>query len=260
MDAQKEFREMCDQMSKEIVKPFLSQKEHIYIDSDLLYDYRLGAVMAFISNEQQYDYVVKQLPVYLNAKDNSTAKYFPELQLTDEQIEKMITDPNYYSFVSAAAPATKFVDGLSQVIRIFNTINESKEVNRPITITVNQRTIDLHPVYKKALMDKIASVDPSVVVNFTSYKSWYEVPGALIEHQDLICVYDMVEFLKENTNSQKAISAVPSKLARCSIIAPWQSDVDNPTPEHFRNLKVMLEVMCMQFTFINRTLRQKEGE
>ena len=70
---------------------------------------------------------------------------------------------------------------------------------------------------------------------------------------------NIIEFLKEGTNSQKALAQVPSKLSRCCIVAPWQTDVENPKPEHFMNLKVMLEVMCNQFSFINRTIRQKEG-
>ena len=259
MDAQQEFRSVCDNMSKEIVKPFLAQKEHMYIDADLLYDYRLGAVLALTRNEEQYNYVMSQLPAYLNAHDNKTAKYFPDLNLTDEQIEEFIRKPEYYTFITAAAPATEFVGNLQRVIRIFNTINESKEVTRPITITINQRTIELHPMCKKALSEIIAAIDPDVHVNFTSYKSWFEVPLELIEVQDFMCVYDMIEFLKEGTNSQIALSAVPSKLTRCSIVTPWQADTDKATPEHFRNLKVMLEVMCNQFSFIHRTIRQKEG-
>ena len=259
MDAKQEFRSLCDQMSKEIVKPFLAQKEHIYVDADLLYDYRFGAVLALTRNEEQFNYVMQQLPQYLAARDLYVAKYFPELNLTDEKIEETIRDPKYFTFMSAAAPATDFLPNVEQIIRIFNTINESKEVTRPIVITINQRTIELHPVYRKAIKDLVAKIDPSVVVEYTSYKSWFEVPSGLIECQDFMCVYDMIEFLKEGTNSQKALAQVPSKLSRCCIVAPWQTDVENPKPEHFMNLKVMLEVMCNQFSFINRTIRQKEG-
>lgn len=259
MSAQNDFKSMCDQMSKEVLKPFLAQKEHIFIDSDLLYDYRLGAVLALTSNEEQYMYVVQNLPMYLNARDKLVSKYFPDLNITDELIEQIIRDSKYFTFISAASPATAFIDNIEKVIRIFNTINESKEVSRPITLTINQRTIDIHPVYKRGLTNRIASVDPSVVVNFTSYKSWFDVPEQLVACQDFLCVYDMIEFLKEGTPSQKAISSVPSKLSRCSIVTPWQSDVEDPLPEHFRNLKVMMEVMCNQFSFINRTLC-KDGE
>jgi len=253
-DAQKEFKNLCNQMSKDIVKPFLKQKENIYIDSDLLYHYRLGAMLALTKSEDDFNYVREHINDYLEAPTLECAKFFPEMKLTDEDLDKFIVDPKYFNVISAISPASEFIDNFDKIIRIFNTINESKEVTDPITITINQRRIPIHPVYRRGIINRIRSIDRHVNVKFTSYKSWYEVPQSLIAVQDFLCVYDMIEFLKEGTNSQKAISAVPSQLATCCIVTPLQADVPDPSFEHFRNLKVLLEVMCDKFSYISKTI------
>lgn len=258
MDAQTEFRQLCDKMSQETMKPFMVQKENIYIDSDLLYDYRLGAVLALTRGEADYNYVLAHLNAYLKAPTLECAKFFPDLHLTEEQLDKVIMDPNYFVFMNAAAPATEFFNDLEKIIRIFNTINESKEVTRPLHITINQRRIKIHDVYKRQLENRIHRTDPSVIVEFTEYASWNDVPQTLIEVQDLICVYDMIEFLQEGTNSQKALAKIPSKLCRTCIATLLQSDKENPTLDDFTNLQRMLECMCMKLSFRPKTVLSKE--
>jgi len=258
MDAQAEFKAMCDSLSSELVKPFTVQKENIYIDSDLLYNYRLGALLALTRDESDYLHIIKHLHEYLEAPTLECTKFFPDLGLSEADLDKVIDDPKYFVFLNAAAPATLFVKDLETVIRIFNTTNQSRETTRPLHITINQRRVKMHIVHQKALIETIHTFDPSVVVEFTEYKSWFEVPTSVIECQDFLCVYDMVEFLKEGTNSQKILASVPPKMAKCNIATLLQSDVPNPTVEHFENLRVMLEVMCNKFSFRPKTLLNEE--
>ncbi len=258
MDTQQEIRNLCDDMAKDLDKAFLKQKEHVYIDSDLLYDYRLGAVLGLTRSEQQFAYVVDHMQDYLDAPTLACAKFFPELGLTDEQLDKFITNPEFYQFICAAAPASEFIDNLDKVIKIMNTLNEHAEVKRPLHVTINQRRIPIHPVYKHGIAHRIHEIDPRVIVEFVTYKSWYEVPETLLAIQDFICVYDLIEFLKEGTISQKMISGYPSKLRDCSIAALLQSDQAHPTIEHFSNTKTIMELMCDKFSFFPKTILNGE--
>ena len=258
MDTKQEFVDLCDKMSKEIVQPFLRPKEHIYVDSDLLYYYRLGAMIGLTKTEQQFNYVVSHVQDYIKAPSLDCARFFPEMGLTDEMLDKFIQAERFFNFVSAAAPASDFIDNLDKIILAMNTVNTSKEVKEPLTITINQRTIPIHPVYKRGIVNRVHSIDPRVNVEFVAYKSWYEVPPTLIEKQDFICVYDLGEFLREGTNSQKLLAEVPSKLSRCYIASLLQSDKPNPTPEQFTNLKAILEVMCDKFMFVEKTILNGE--
>ncbi len=253
-DTNREFKDLCNKMSDEIMQPFVRQKEHVYIDSDLLYNYRLGAVLALTKNAEEYYYVMDHLNEYMKAPTLECAKFFPKLNLTEADLDKVITDPKYYNFINVASPPTNFIDDFDMMIRVLNTINESKEVTKPLTITINQRMIDIHPTFKRGILEVIHNCDPKVVVNFTNFKSWYEVPEKLIEVQDFMCVYDLIEFLREGTSSQKVLSAMPPKLYRCSIVAYKQSDQPDPTEEQFVNLKAMLEIMCDRFSYIAKTL------
>ena len=253
-DANREFRDLCTKMSDEIMQPFIKQKENIYIDADLLYNYRLGAVLALTHDEEEYNYVMEHLHEYMKSPTLECAKFFPKLKLTEKDLDDIITNPHYFNFINVVSPPTNFIDNFEMMIRVFNTLNQSKEVTRPLSITINQRMIEIHPQFKKGIKKVIHRCDPSVIVNFTNYKSWFEVPEKLIEIQDFICVYDLVEFLKEGTSSQKVMSAMPPKLYRCSIVAYKQSDKPNPTEEQFVNLKAMLEIVCDRFSYINKTL------
>lgn len=255
MTVQEEFRQLCDKMSEEMMKPFTTQKDNIYIDSDLLYDYRLGAVMALIHDEQDFNYVMSHVGEYLSAPTLECAKFFPDLKLTDQMLDDVIVDPKYYVFMNAAAPATEFMGkDFETLIRLFNTINQSKEITHPIHITINQRKIEIHNIYKKAIRERVMRVDPTIEVEFTNYKSWFDVPEATIKDQDFLCVYDMVEFLKEGTNSQRLLSKVPSDLMRCSICTLLQSDHANPSVDEFNNFRLMMECMCNRFSFKPKTL------
>ena len=257
-DVQHEIKNLCDDMAKDLNQAFLKQKENIYIDSDLLYYYRLGAILGLTRDEYQFNYVVDHIKDYLEAPTLDCARFFPELELTDKKLDEFIKDPKFYQFVSAAAPASNFIDNLDKVICIMNTLNEHAEVNRPLRVTINQRMIPIHPVYKRGIINRIRDIDPKVRVEFTSYPSWYDVPETMLAKQDFICVYDLSEFLHEGTTSQKMLSVYPSKLLDCSITAPLQSDVMYPTTEHFANTKAILELMCDKFSFFTKTILNGE--
>lgn len=258
IDAQAEFMSFCEKMSDEVVKPFTDQKEFIYIDSDLLYNYRLGAVMSQIRGEEDYKYVQEHIQEYLEAPTLECAKFFPKFNLTEEDLDKIIKNPEYFVFMNAAAPTTTFLKDLEMVIRIINSINRSRETKRPLKITINQRKIEIHPYYKSGLKKLIHDIDNTIVVDFVKFPSWFEVPEEFLRKQDYLFVYDMIEFLQQGSVSQKLMGEVPSALTNAAIITLLQSDSLVPTEEGFTNLKAILECMCDKFTFIPKTILVKD--
>ena len=258
MSALTDFKSMCEKMSEEIMKPYMTQKKNIYVDADLIYDYRLGALMALIRDESDYQHVLENMDSYLNARTLECAKFFPLMKVTEEDLDNVIANPEYYIFLNAAAPASRFLDDLENIIKIFNTLNQSKEVTEPIKITINQRKIRIANGIRKEIVMKVKSIDPKVLVDFTEFPSWYKVNEKLIADQDFLCVYDMIEFLHEGTISQKLIAEVPSKLMKADIVTLFQSDKQLPTDSDFVNLQTIMECMCDKFSFIPKTIR-KEG-
>ena len=258
MSATEDFRSVCDKLSMDLMKPFMAQKKNIYVDADLIYDYRLGALLALTNGEEQYNYVMDRLPGYLNGRSLDCARFFPDLGFTEKDLDDMIDNPEYFIFLTAASPASTFLDDLDMIIKIINTLNQSKEVTEPLKITINQRKIKIHDVHKAGIIARIHSIDPRVLVDFTEFPSWYKINEKFLEEQDFICVYDMIEFLHEGAVSQKLLSSVPSKLMHADILTLFQSDKQLPTDDDFKNLKTIMECMCDKFSFIPRTLR-KEG-
>lgn len=82
--------------------------EHVFIDFDCFQDFNLGTLFAMINTEEEFQYILSRMQQYQNRLDNDTAKYFPALGFTEDQIRKVKQDPKNHEYISAAAPAYEF--------------------------------------------------------------------------------------------------------------------------------------------------------
>lgn len=245
---------LCDRISSEVMRPLVTQKEFMYVDADVLFDYRLGALLATVRGEQDYNYILEHVDEYLNAPTLECAKFFPDLHKTDSELDRIAADPQNATALAALTPPTKVLEQLSVMIRVLNTINLSKETQRPIRVTVNQRRVQITDFVKNAITDAIARGDASATVTFTTYKSWADVPEDILRPQDVIIVYDLKEFLTVGTTSQKLLIDT-NELSMTDIMAITQSELNSEdTPLGLDNMKNVMELMCDKFTFINKTL------
>ena len=242
------------QVSMAAMKPLMTQREFMYIDLDLLYDFRLTALMAYIRGEEDYKYVTQHLDEYLQAPSLEVCKFFPKFNLTERNIDEFLANPEYKEFVAALALPTGFMAELQDIIKFVNTENESKETHRSLKITLNCRYRNLHPSIVDRVVDAIHKSDPNVRIEVTEYKDWSEVPADLIKMQDMICVYDVRNFLSTGTTSQKLLTEL-NELHNCSIVGLRVSDLDDEeTPVGLDNLQDVLSIMCKKFTLVGKTL------
>lgn len=246
--------ELCDRISTEVMRPLVTQKEFLYVDADVLFDYRLGALLATIKGEDDYNYILKHVDEYLNAPSLECAKSFPDLNRTDADLDKLAVDKSSALSLAALTPPTKVLEQLPIMIRVLNTINLSKETQRPIHVTVNQRRVEITDFVKNAITAAVTRGDASATVAFTTYKSWFDVPEDLLKRQDVIIVYDLKEFLMTGTTSQKLLVDT-NELSMTDIMALTQSELkQEDTALGLDNMKNVMELMCDKFTFINKTL------
>lgn len=246
--------ELCDRLSAEVMRPLVTQKEYLYVDADTLFDYRLGAIMASIKNEHDYNYVLEHVDEYLTAPTLECAKFFPAFNKTDAELDDIASSSAGAVALAALTPPTKVLEQLPVIIRVLNTINLSKETQRPIHVTINQRRVAITDYIKQFITDTITRGDASAKIDFTSYKSWFDVPEDLLRCQDVIIVYDLKEFLTLETTSQKLLIDT-NELAMTDIMALTQSELSSEdTALGLENMKNVMELMCDKFTFINKTL------
>lgn len=249
--------ELLDTLSKEAVAPYVQQKEYIYIDVEMLYDFKLGAVIGLSRNKEEFDYIFKTLPEYLASSDFETAKHFPKCDLKEETLYKFLQDPVYNRLVSLTSPPTSLIEDLRDVIAGYNTVNTSKETKRPLKITINQTIIKLHQEAKDRLVDYIKSIDPHIQVRFTEY-TWDTIPKEEIITYDLMIVYDIVEFLRENTVSQHAL-AIDKSLSQTTITTYKRINTNCTDKEDqaIANFVAIMSMLCDNFIVLDKALITK---
>lgn len=241
------------------MRPLMQQREFMYIDLDLLYDFRLTALMAFIHGREDYDYMYQHLHEYLEAPTLEVCKFFPKLGVTESDLDDFIANPEYRMFFAALAIPTKFIKELQDIIKFVNTENESKETHRSLHITLNCRYKNLHPYIVGRVVDAIHKSDPNIKIELTEYRDWFEVPADLIKMQDMICVYDIRNFLETGTTSQKLLTEM-NELHNCSIVGLKVSDLGKEDTEiGVVNLQDVLSIMCKKFTLVDKSILSAEG-
>lgn len=261
MNEEQDFKQSCETFSKECMRPLVTQKEFVYIDADLLFDYKFGTLISFIKNgDEDFQKIRSHIQEYLDAPTLECAKFFPEMGVTEQQLIDRMNDPKYANVLAAISPPTFFMKDIGNCIRILNTINKSKETQRPLKITINQCRYDLHPHVRQGIVNAIRAVDAEVGVDFTAFRNWKEVPRDLLARQDVICVYDIRDFLAEGTTSQKLLVSDEHELAATDIIALAQSDLaEKDTELGLLNLQDIVSMLCNKFKFVKKTLMTEDN-
>ena len=81
------------QVSMAAMKPLMTQREFMYIDLDLLYDFRLTALMAFIHGKEEYEYLYSHLQQYLETPTLEICKFFPKMNVKESDLDDFINNP-----------------------------------------------------------------------------------------------------------------------------------------------------------------------
>ncbi len=105
-----------NQFSKDYMRTLVPIVDAVYIDFAMLYDIYLGALLLMHQDsESAFSYIVSQLPLYHNSLDGLHAPYFPDLQVSEEELIKYIQ--NNTDVVFLQSPPTSFWINLAALAR-----------------------------------------------------------------------------------------------------------------------------------------------
>lgn len=116
------------------LKSELFTPDVIYLELRLLKDYTLGALLALASDkppaegERLFKSVKSRLLGYDMRLTDDVAPFFPDFNLTTDEIEEVIRDPKYTDKILMYAPGTQFITAMSENLRI--NINHSEVDDR----------------------------------------------------------------------------------------------------------------------------------
>ena len=87
----------------------------IYIDMELLQDFKLGALLSTVTVKEEVEYIMSCLPVYNLKFNNRTAEYFPVLKKTDEELLSIVKNNSIKT--ALLSPWTKIYNNLNVILK-----------------------------------------------------------------------------------------------------------------------------------------------
>jgi hypothetical protein len=140
---------------------------HLYVDMRCFQDFNLGAVLCHVKDAKQYSYVLSQLETYNTRFKDATAEYFPELGLTDKQLQAFISDPTNHAVLERVSPMTDYYKGFRNfAVAVDNNNNMSPEGTTP-TLFIGIHQIKYSQPAKEHLKNALRKIAPKWIVVLT---------------------------------------------------------------------------------------------
>lgn len=209
-------QDSLDQLSKNYFTDISEDVSSIYIDMEILQDFRIGALLQTVTVPEEIEYIQAQIPEYNSRTDLETASHFPVLNKTDEELLEIMKQNPLRT--AAISPWTKIYNNLHVVLKYLYLNSKNKDtVVRPLKIVVNSGDL----LYPLALFDKFAKMIkltyPEVSVKVANYKR-YEAEKELYLDTDMFFLYDhekffnspfMMEMMNSPTYKTRTIYTTP---------------------------------------------------
>lgn len=249
----------ADQIGTEIIESMQHPVKTIYMDSDFLYDYRLGSLLLLIKGEKDYEYVIKQLDAYECNPSLKITDSFPELNLTEEDVDQVEYDLERQTHLNVISPKTGLLEDLNDFLASVNTYNRSQTDTTGVTLIVNCRRHLMPDFVWDQLVDYVNSADKSITLVKTTFRDWDEVPNEDFNKFDMVFVYDMINFARSQLFRTKAQSM--STINKLMFAFP-QLEKERKTPEEakeaFENFENVMNVIFSKFSYIRKTISRKQ--
>lgn len=180
---------------------------HIHIDLETLIDLNLGALFTLIHSDAEFQYILKNVASYEGSYDRKTAKYFPQLNITEEQIAARRRDPSWQTKVATMAPRTNLHDLLPLILQpiVQNNVLSPDHDKQPITLHFWTEGFIVPRSVQVRLCHAIFSARLPVAFNFHT-EPLEKADAKYIDAVGLWFIYDICRFNRlENMNDAMCI-------------------------------------------------------
>jgi hypothetical protein len=180
-------------------------RKTFYIDLQYIQDIKIGAISSLIQNEEEYNYFLSCLDDYNDKLYNKHASYFPNLNISENELDKYITTSKYIKFLVATSPLTSTYLELKKLLDNIHANNvRNKELYPDYKIYVN-----IYPWNIKKIKEDVPK-DLNLIIEIIKSKFLYihkDIKIYLIDHPlsqinlslfdtfDLIFIYNLEHLL-----------------------------------------------------------------
>jgi hypothetical protein len=179
-----------DDYFKAVNKPISS----VYLDLEMISDLRLGALISTFTVPKQMEYLYSRMPEYNARYDLKTAKYFPVLGKTDEELDDIIR--NQPDKVARLAPWTVVLQKFAASLSVLEMNNRNINPDLPLSVTVNCQEIEYPKDLQEVFIQQLKGGLQNLEVTFTHHKRYEESPAYYLGF-DLFFLYDYAAYLRD---------------------------------------------------------------
>lgn len=219
-----------DKLSEEYFQNMNSPIDKIYVDMELLQDFKLGALLNTVTVREEIEYIEACLPLYNTKFNNRTAEYFPVLKKTDDELLKFVKEKPVRT--ALLAPWTRIYDNLNRILKhLYLHFTHMSNQAKSITVVINCADMK----YPIRMFDMWATemkmLHPFIDIKLVGYPR-YEAPLDFYSEFDMFFIYDHEKFF--NTDGlANAIAPMQNKIFKTVYSPPYINDSLNLDPSEY---------------------------
>jgi hypothetical protein len=245
-------------IAEEYFQAKLKPIRNVYIDIEVLQDFKIGALLNLITTQAEYDYILYRIAEYSKRITDETMRYFPIIKnISDEDLDAFIVDKENHRKLVVISPTTNFFMGIPDMIRHINEANtRSPHENKHVHFHIGTNSVILDQDLKNNILFQFKKFDNTL--NITIYnRPLSEMEEALIKNIDITVIENIKRFTHDPI-IRKHLS--DSAFFDKRILAYPYIDVEpikgETVDQLLNNTKVMLDVYC-DFDYIERKVELK---
>lgn len=221
---------IIDKLSESYFNNIVSPINKIYVDMELLQDFKLGALLSTVTVKEEIEYIESCLPLYNTRFNNRTAEYFPVLKKTDDELMKIVKEQPIKT--ALLSPWTRIYDNLNKVLKhLYIYYHRMSDNIKTITIVVNcadvKYPIRLFDLWATQMKDLHPFVDIKLV-GYPRYTSDLE----FYQDFDMFFIYDHETFF--NTDGlANALAPGQKRVFKIVYSPPYINDVLKLDPSEY---------------------------
>jgi hypothetical protein len=186
--------EMFDEVGKSYFDQDSKPVTRVYVDLEYMQDLRFGALLYDLHVEAEMKYIHSCLKRYNARYDFATAEYFPALNKTDEELDKLLHTNVVKDRICFIAPFTSVYYNLLEALDMFKSHNKRMlETETPMTLFINCADID-YPIELQRRLQSVLSHQLDIKVEFQQIGR-YESDVKDYLNYDLLFLYEYGKFV-----------------------------------------------------------------
>lgn len=249
-------------MSREYFEDMFNPCHNLYIDLEMLQDFRLGALLCLITTEPEYQYIQYRLKEYNDRFNLNTMEHFPVItSVTEEDITTYIDDKKNHLTLARVSPMTDLYAMMPEFLRAVRLVNlKCSSQHDLLTITLGTDSVIYDKPAKTTLINVFKKLDTRLNVDIINRPAW-EMDNASILGNELFLVHDMTQFFNHKVISNYVFNSevFTSKRILAHPVVETEDKEGHTDIQKLQATRDFLTIYC-NFEYIQRGIDDPEDD